>query len=289
VSSGKSFTKLLQARNLQFATLINRTEPQGKGMAPDEPKVPIYTTFTAPQHHAVLCVPTLNIVGGQSIIADLTVVDFKARRAQSFLWRVIAAAERFWAATLLLVLFPVLSVVALLIVILSRRSPLIAHQRVGRGGRPIWVLKLRTMWNRNSTEFDLPALVEHLPGDFGYPVQTKARVDPRVTSRFASLCRRYSIDECPQLWHVVTGDMAFIGPRPLTAAELDAHYGSTAIELLGMKPGLSGLWQINGRSRLTYRQRRRLDLFMVRKWSASLYVHILLSTVPTVLTGRNAW
>jgi exopolysaccharide production protein ExoY len=228
-------------------------------------------------------------VGGQSVIADLPGVEFKVARAQSILWMAIAAAERFGAGTLLLALLPALSVAALLIVILSRRSPLIAHQRVGQRGRPIWVLKLRTMWNQNSKAFHFMELVEHLTGEMSCPVQAKTQSDPRVTSRFAALCRRYSIDEFPQLWHVVRGEMTLVGPRPLTRAELELHYGPAARELLGMKPGLSGLWQINGRSRLTYRQRRRLDLLMVRKWSASLYLHILLNTIPTVLTGKDAW
>jgi lipopolysaccharide/colanic/teichoic acid biosynthesis glycosyltransferase len=233
--------------------------------------------------------PTLNIVGGQSVIADLPSVEFKAARAQSILWNTIAAAERLGAGALLLALCPALTIAALLIVVLSRRSPLITHQRVGWGGRPIRVLKFRTMWNRNSKEFNFTALVEHVTGEISCPVQTKTQSDPRVTSRFAALCRRYSIDELPQLWHVVRGEMALVGPRPLTTAELELHYGSAGRELLRMKPGLTGLWQINGRSRLTYRQRRRLDLFMVRKWSASLYLHILLGTVPTVLTGKDAW
>lgn len=250
---------------------------------------PIYSTFTAHIHYTVLHLPTLNIVGGQSVIANLAGVDSKAARAQSVSWRAVAAAERFGAGTLLLVLLPALSVAALLIVILARRSPLIAHLRVGQGGRPIWVLKLRTMWDRNSKEFNFTPIVEHLTSEISCPVHIKKQADPRVTSRFAALCRRYSIDELPQLWNVVQGEMALVGPRPLTTAELELHYGLAARELLRMKPGLSGLWQINGRSRLTYRQRCRLDLFMVRKWSASLYLHILLGTVPTVLTGKNAW
>jgi exopolysaccharide production protein ExoY len=117
----------------------------------------------------------------------------------------------------------------------------------------------------------------------------KSEKDSRVTSRFAAFCRRYSIDELPQLYQVVTGQMSLIGPRPLTKLELDLYYGRNAAELLTRRPGISGLWQVSGRSRLSYRQRRRLDLFLVRKWSPGLYLQTLLATIPTVLTGRNAW
>jgi lipopolysaccharide/colanic/teichoic acid biosynthesis glycosyltransferase len=110
-----------------------------------------------------------------------------------------------------------------------------------------------------------------------------------VTSRFAAFCRRYSLDELPQLWQVVRGEMSLVGPRPLTRQELDTYYGADASRIIAAKPGLSGLWQISGRSRLTYPQRRRLDLFLVRKWSVSLYLRILFTTLPRVAAGKDAW
>ncbi|MGH9585088.1 MAG: sugar transferase, partial [Bryobacteraceae bacterium] len=176
-----------------------------------------------------------------------------------------------------------------IIILLSRRPPLIAHPRMGQDGRPIWVLKLRTMWDSSPPPFRFHALVERLQPECLSPIPIKTRDDPRVTSRFAALCRQYSIDELPQLWHVLQGDLAFIGPRPLTANELKAYYGGTVEELLTVKPGLSGLWQIRGRSRLSYRERRRFDLFMIRKWSLPLYFRILMATLSTVLSGKNSW
>jgi lipopolysaccharide/colanic/teichoic acid biosynthesis glycosyltransferase len=124
--------------------------------------------------------------------------------------------------------------------------------------------------------------------DYGAPSRKRQR-DPRVTSPFAAFCRKFSIDEAPQLWHVVRGEMALIGPRPLTASELIEHYGASASEVLRLRPGLTGLWQVKGRNRLTYPQRLRLDLFMVRKWSIGLYLKILVATVPKVLLGKDAW
>jgi lipopolysaccharide/colanic/teichoic acid biosynthesis glycosyltransferase len=83
--------------------------------------------------------------------------------------------------------------------------------------------------------------------------------------------------------------MALVGPRPLTRSELELHYQDDVAEILMVRPGLTGLWQVMGRSRLTYRQRRRLDLLLVRNQSALLYLRILLRTIPQVLTGKNSW
>lgn len=202
------------------------------------------------------------------------------------LWAAVVVGEQIVALTILLVLMPALFLAALITTVLSRRSPLVAHSRVGRSGRPIRVLKLRTMWD--GVPCWSPGLVEHLPIDIKNVV-LKTTEDPRVKSRFAAFCRRYSIDELPQLWHVFRGEMALIGPRPLTSHEIEAHYGADAAELLSKRPGLSGLWQVSGRNRLNYRQRRRLDLFMLRKWSLRLYLTILIRTVPKALLGTDAW
>jgi len=151
------------------------------------------------------------------------------------------------------------------------------------------------MWEGKGTSvrrFQLLERLEDVGGDAISQLPLNPRklpTDPRVTSRLARICRKYSIDELPQLWQVVSGDLALIGPRPLTAEEIETYYRETAAPLLSVKPGLSGLWQVKGRSRLTYRQRCRLDLFMIRKWSLGLYARILAATIPGVLTGRNAW
>lgn len=202
-------------------------------------------------------------------------------------WKAIWAAERALAGLLLILLSPVLVLCALVLAIRSGRSPLVAHQRAGQAGRPIWILKLRTMWTgeRRSGSFFL----EKLSTAYEQADGPKRRDDPRVSCRFAAFCRRYSIDELPQLWQVVTGDLTLVAPRPLTWRELETHYGPDARHVLSRKPGLSGLWQVSGRSRLTYKQRRRLDLFLIRKWSFPLYLRIVLVTLPRVLAGKDAW
>ena len=223
----------------------------------------------------------------QSIDFGLIPLEFASAEAEGRAWKLVEIGERVTAATLLVLLAPLLLTAIVMVALLSRRSPLIAHHRVGQGGLSIWVLKLRTMWgNEESSRFRLVERLNRPPLEI--PVPKLAR-DPRVTSTFAALCRRYSLDELPQLWHVVRGEMTFVGPRPLTTLELETYYGSDARLILAKRPGLSGLWQIKGRSRLSYAQRRRLDLFLVRKWSISLYLWILLATVPRVLAGKDAW
>ena len=197
------------------------------------------------------------------------------------------ALERIAALVMLAALSPVLAVVGLIVAALSGRSPLIAHQRLGFGGTPFWVLKFRTMWPRRAPDRTRLTLVEYIVDEDG--PQRKTVCDSRISSAFARFCRRHSIDELPQLWHVVRGEMSLVGPRPITPFECRLHYRGDAAEVLGVKPGISGLWQIMGRSGLTYEQRRNLDLELVRNRSLRLYVRILLGTLPAVFSGRGAW
>ena len=174
-------------------------------------------------------------------------------------------------------ILPLLGFVALIVAVLSRRWPLVAHRRVGRDGRAFWMWKIRTMW-------DSPVYIE----DRGLP-SPKTESDQRVSGGFARWLRRHSIDELPQLAHVITGQMALVGPRPLTRQELEVHYGTATGEILRVRPGLTGLWQVAGRSRLSYAQRVRLDLFLVRHRCVRLTMRILWRTVPQVLRGADAW
>ena len=201
-------------------------------------------------------------------------------------WLLVSLAERVFALLLGMALMPVLIGAAAAVALLSGNSPFVAVARAGQCGRRIWLLKLRTMWDREAGGRRGARLIQRIENA---PVpEIKTDCDPRVTSAFAALCRRYSIDELPQLWHVVRGDMSLVGPRPLTFDELKTYYGYDAGEVLSVKPGLTGLWQVRGRNSLTYSQRLALDLQLVRNWSLSLYVSVLASTIPAVLSGRNA-
>jgi exopolysaccharide production protein ExoY len=205
-----------------------------------------------------------------------------ADRSQSVLY----AIDRVLAALVLVMAAPVIFVCALITLCLCFRPPLVAHLRAGRHGRPFWMLKLRTMWGPGTTYDPASWFVERLAS--GDP-ESKGAHDARVCSSFARMCRKFSLDELPQLANVVIGEMALVGPRPITNSELVKYYGSSAEEVTRISPGITGLWQVMGRSRLSYPQRRRLDLFLVRRFSAGLYLSILLRTIPGVFSGRNAW
>jgi len=188
---------------------------------------------------------------------------------------------------ILLAAAPALALAMVMVWMLSRRSPLIAHRRVGWQGATLWMLKLRTMWDRSAAPAAGFGWIEYVDDERG--PERKQPDDDRVTSRFARFCRRHSIDELPQLWHVIRGEMSLVGPRPVTQMELDRFYGPEASEILEAKPGIAGLWQICGRSRLTYAERRKLDLLLVRGITVRLYLRILLRTAVVVWNGYGAW
>ncbi|HEV8040927.1 MAG TPA: sugar transferase [Bryobacteraceae bacterium] len=196
-------------------------------------------------------------------------------------------AERATGLFLLLLTSPLLIGSAVLVSVLSRRSPLVAHLRIGRHSRPFWMLKLRSMWDSREPASRRAGWIEYVIAD---PLEDgKEAHDPRVTSRFAAFCRRHSIDEIPQFWHVVSGEMSLVGPRPLTRAELVRHYGSAAAELMSVKPGLTGLWQVSGRSTIKYPERASLDLKLVRELTTKMYLTILLRTFSALVIGQGAW
>lgn len=181
---------------------------------------------------------------------------------------------------------PVTAASALASAVFSGRSPFVAHLRVGKNDQLFWMWKIRTMWDRRSG----PRTWEWIEYVVSEPLEDgKPANDPRVTSRFAAFCRRHSIDELPQLWNVVRGEMSLVGPRPLTRTEVDRHYGPRASELLSVKPGLTGLWQVSGRSTIRFPQRAAMDLELVRRLSPRLYVQILLRTTLALVSGQGAW
>ena len=196
------------------------------------------------------------------------------------------AAERVTGGLLLALAAPAVAISAAAVRALSGRSPFIAHLRVGQHGRPFWTLKLRTMWDKTDRT-STPGWIERVIAE---PEQDgKDRSDSRVSSRFAAFCRKHSIDELPQLWHVASGQMSLVGPRPLTQGEVTRYYGARAPELLSVKPGITGLWQVYGRSAIRFPQRSAMDLEMVRSLDARLYVKILLRTIPAIIAGNGAW
>jgi exopolysaccharide biosynthesis polyprenyl glycosylphosphotransferase len=183
--------------------------------------------------------------------------------------------------TLLVALLPVLLGTAV-VVRLSSRGPVLFRQvRVGRGGRPFTLYKFRSM--QVDAEARLAELVQHNESD---GVLFKMADDPRVTAA-GRLLRRASLDELPQLLNVLLGHMSLVGPRPPLPTEV-AQYDDDVHRRLLVTPGITGLWQVSGRSDLSWSQAVRLDLYYVENWSVALDLEILWKTLFAVIRGSGA-
>lgn len=198
-------------------------------------------------------------------------------------WR--AAAKRTFdlavASAGLLVLLPLLAVAAVAVKVTSSGPVLFRQDRVGRDGRLFAVLKLRTMVADAEERLEDVVALNESDGPL-----FKLRDDPRVTG-VGRWLRRTSVDELPQLWNVVRGDMSLVGPRPALPREV-AEWDDELFERLRVRPGITGMWQVSGRSDTCFAEYQRLDLFYVDNWSILIDLGVLARTVPTVLSGRGA-
>ena len=196
----------------------------------------------------------------------------------------------------LFLLAPLFVVVAALVKITDPAGPVLyRQQRLGRGGRPIGVFKFRSMLWEYSTGPDRPyQTAEQAFAAMGRPelaaefaLEQKVADDPRV-SKLGVFLRRTSLDELPQLFNSLLGQLSLVGPRPITSVELE-RYGQHQHSFLALKPGITGLWQVSGRSDIGYEQRVNLDVFYVENWSPVLDLTILARTVVTVAARRGAY
>ena len=179
-----------------------------------------------------------------------------------------------------LVLFaPLMLLIALLIRLESKGWPLFCHTRVTYGGRRFGCLKLRTMRENaeRHLERDDVLYAEYLRNNYKIPEDK----DPRIT-RFGRFLRRTSLDEVPQFWNVLTGDMSLVGPRPLVPGELQHYQGARQRLLLSMKPGLTGAWAVSGRHGVSYPERAEIELSYVRRWSLAADALVLFRTIRAI-------
>ncbi|MFH1084172.1 MAG: sugar transferase [Chloroflexota bacterium] len=181
----------------------------------------------------------------------------------------------------LVVLAPLLALVALAIKLDSPGPALFRQTRVGRGGRPFMCLKFRSMCVGAATQLDRLQERNEASGPL-----FKMHDDPRRT-RVGRYIRR-GIDELPQFWNVLKGEMSLIGPRPAIASEVE-RYEPWHLRRLDVRPGITGLWQVSGRSDLTFDEMVLLDIYYIENWSPALDLRILIKTAPTVLFGDGAY
>ena len=197
----------------------------------------------------------------------------------------IRALDLIFAAALLLLLAPMLLLVGCAVWASDGGAPWFVQHRLGRGGRAFACFKFRTM--APDADDRLARLLAADPlARAQWQRERKLPRDPRITA-LGRLLRLASIDELPQLLNVVLGDMSLVGPRPIVAAEV-GHYGRRFAAYCDRRPGITGLWQVSGRSRASYPRRLACDRLFAQRRSASLYLRILVATVPAVLFARGA-
>jgi Undecaprenyl-phosphate galactose phosphotransferase WbaP len=187
---------------------------------------------------------------------------------------------------LLLVLLPVMLTIMLVIRLESPGAALFFHRRIGQGGRQFRMWKFRSMrpdGNRILEEY----LSDHPEEQQEWQEKRKLRKDPRVT-RVGRILRKTSLDELPQLWNVLRGDMSLVGPRPIVADEATKYHEWFDL-YCRVVPGLTGLWQVSGRSDTDYDKRVNLDSYYVRNWSPWFDIYLLACTVRVVLQGEGAY
>jgi exopolysaccharide production protein ExoY len=220
-------------------------------------------------------------------LADLgTVVELRGKPAQGPVggaWK--RALDITVALCALVVLAPIMAVVALLILVTMGRPVVFIQQRVGFGRAMFGCFKFRTMVP-DAQERLARYLAENPEAAVLWRETQKLRHDPRITW-LGHVLRKTSLDELPQLFNVLRGEMSCVGPRPVIANEL-ARYGTHAADYLSAKPGLTGMWQVGGRSTTSYAHRVNCDRYYVRRWSLMLDVIIMLRTVPAVMRFRDS-
>lgn len=186
----------------------------------------------------------------------------------------------------LLLTLPLMLVIAILVRLDSPGPVLYRSKRVGRSGVTFRMWKFRTMVN-GADEVLLQHLADNPTARAEWDLNQKLKNDPRIT-RIGRYLRKLSLDELPQFWNIIIGDMSLVGPRPIIQDEV-YHYGDRLHWYTSIRPGLTGLWQVSGRNNLTSAVRVDLDEYYVRHWSVWLDLYILLRTGWVVLRGEGAY
>jgi len=197
-------------------------------------------------------------------------------------WALKRAFDIAGSLLLLLLFSPALLLIALAVKLTSRGPIIYRSMRPGIGGEPFACFKFRTMYE--DAEDLQPELEKH--NEKGGAI-FKIRRDPRVTP-VGQFLRRWSLDELPQLWNVLRGEMSLVGPRPLPQRDFDRLADWHRKRYLVL-PGITGLWQVSGRSELDFDELVRLDFLYLENWSVFLDLSILLKTIPAVIKAKGAW
>ena len=233
----------------------------------------------------MLVAPDVADVAGPRIriapVTGLPLLHITEPRVDSLARQVVSAGTRLLAIPLTLILSPVLLLVALAVLIDSGRPLFYRQERIGHREKPFQILKFRTMVADADEQLtQIIHLNEHDGALF------KIRDDPRVT-RIGKWLRKFSLDELPQLFNVLKGEMVFVGPRPVLEREM-SQFGEAEQRRFLTKPGMTGLWQVSGRTDIPWEDAVKLDLYYVENWSPLLDLLIMCRTIRIVLAGTGA-
>ncbi|MGH2595253.1 MAG: sugar transferase [Actinomycetota bacterium] len=230
----------------------------------------------------------LDLTPIESALVDYRVVEEVAQSQRGLLgaswWQLAVkrALDIVMSVLAIVVLTPLLLAVALLVMVTSPGPVFYVHQRVGRGGEPFRMVKFRSMY-RNAHDLR----EAHVGQNMHQGPIFKIRDDPRITPVGRAI-RKLSIDELPQFFNVLMGHMSLVGPRPALPEEF-LDYTERERERLLVKPGVTCIWQVSGRSDIDFHTWIDMDLEYIETWSLLLDLKLLLRTVPAVLTGRGAY
>ena len=239
--------------------------------------------------HYVIVVPNLSGDVTSAVIArdlgGMLGLELKHNLLNPWSQRIKRALE-IGAVTVGGALISPLLVVLAVMVWLERRGPILyTDQRMGKDGKLFWCIKFRTMVDKADAELQR-LLEENSRLREEYHQYHKLSEDPRITP-VGRFLRRSSLDELPQLWNVLRGEMSLVGPRPYKSHE-SQEVGLLEDEILRVSPGITGLWQVSGRNRTTFEERVQMDAYYVRNWSVWLDLVILVRTLESVIFGRGA-
>ena len=228
---------------------------------------------------AVMLTGTMTACGGMGGLEMVNQGRMPMLRAEKWL------LDKMFSILAFVLLLPLMAVIAVLVKLTSRGPVFYGHPRLGRGGRKFLCWKFRTMYADADRRLE-KILAEDPAAAAEWNANFKLRDDPRVTA-FGRFLRKTSLDEIPQFFNVFKGDMAFVGPRPIVDREVP-FYGKSFAVFSSVKPGITGLWQVSGRSDTGYARRVALDVEYVLNWSPWLDLWIIFRTIVSVVTLRGA-
>lgn len=213
----------------------------------------------------------------QSLLLDISIKHIPIKRLFDLVFSLF----------LLILCSPIFLLIGFLIRVSSRGKIIYSQERIGRGGKPFKCYKFRTMYPEADTRIH-ELLRNNSDMRNEWMKIRKLKQDPRVTP-FGRFLRKSSLDELPQLWNVLKGDLSIVGPRPVVQEEVLNYFGAKATKILSVRPGLTCLWQVSGRNDTSYSKRIALDVEYVDTQSFMLDLQLIAKTIPSMIASRGAY